>query len=128
MEEISNFFGTAAAFLFIIANAYYPAMAIARNFTPWSRDIKLFFRQYLKVHVILNILALLAVIIHVHYAEESNIFLLWSFILTLFLSINGTLMYYRMTTGMQKQLRLTHIQPMLSIFWIVLIIVGHLIL
>ncbi len=128
MEEISDFFGTAAAFLFIIANAYYPARVIAMNFTPWSKDIKLFFRQYLKAHVILNLIALPAVIIHAHYADENNILLTGSIILTLWLSINGALMYYRMTSGMKKQLRLIHIQPMLFILWIMLIVAGHFIL
>jgi hypothetical protein len=128
MEQTSNFFGTTAALLFIVANAYYPAKVIAMNFTPWSKDIRLFFRQYLKAHVILNLIAFPAVIVHAHYAEENNILLTGSVLLTLCLSINGAMMYYRMTTGMQKQLRITHIQPVLFILWIALIVAGHSIL
>ncbi|MBF0558783.1 MAG: hypothetical protein HQL08_08385 [Nitrospirae bacterium] len=125
MEAVSNFCGMTAALLFIVANAYYPARLIAKKFKPWSQDTVLFFRQYLKAHITLNLLALLALILHGHYAEERNIFLTLSFIASVALTIEGMLMHYRVVPGMQRHLRLLHTQQALFTIWIVLIIAGH---
>jgi hypothetical protein len=125
METISSFCGITAALLFIVANAYYPARLIARKFTPWSKQTLLFFRRYLKAHITLNLVALFALILHGHYAEEKNIFLTGSFIVSVVLTIEGLLMHYRMVPGMQRQLRLLHAQQTLFVVWIVLIVAGH---
>lgn len=125
MEAVSNFWGVTAALLFIVANAYYPARIIARKFRPWSKDTVLFFRRYLKAHITLNLVALLALILHGHYAEERNIFLTLSFIASVVLTIEGMLMHYRVIPGMQRHLRLLHTQQALFVVWIVLIVAGH---
>ena len=125
METVSNFCGRTAAFLFIVANAYYPARIIARQFKPWSKETVLFFRRYLKAHITLNLVALLALILHGHYAEERNIILTLSFVASVVLTIEGMLMHYRVVPSMQRNLRLLHTQQALFTIWIVLIVVGH---
>ena len=125
METISNFFGLAAAVLFIVANAYYPARVIARNLTVWTSATSLFFRRYLKAHITLNLLAFLALIVHGHWAEERNFVLTASFIVSVALTLEGVLMHYRMVPGMHKHLRLLHAQQTLFVVWVVLIVMGH---
>ena len=125
MEAFSNFCGLTAALLFIVANAYYPARLIARKFKPWSQETVLFFRRYLKAHITLNLVALLVLILHGHYAEERNIFLTLSFIASVVLTIEGMLMHYRVVPSMQRNLRLLHTQQALFTIWVVLIVVGH---
>ena len=128
MEDFSNFCGLTAALLFIVANAYYPARLIARKFKPWPKELVIFFRRYLKAHITLNLIALLALILHGHFAEERNVFLTLSFIASVALTIEGMLMHYRVIPGMQRQLRLLHTQQALFTIWVVLIVVGHSIL
>jgi hypothetical protein len=127
-EELSSFFGMVAAFLYIVGNVYYPARLIAKKFfMPWSPQTAMFFRKYLKTHVILNIIALVALTIHAHYADERNFALTLCFIATVWLTIAGALMHYRVLPEMRKQLRLLHIQHFLFVIWLLLIIVGHMI-
>ncbi|KPJ99419.1 MAG: hypothetical protein AMK71_09825 [Nitrospira bacterium SG8_35_4] len=120
--------GIMAAFLFIIANAYYPAKLIAKRFRPWPMEMRRFFKQYLQVHVTLNLIAFLLVILHGHYAEadEKNIILQITLVLTLWLTIAGVLMYYQIPHGMNKRyLRLVHTQQIVFALWLILIIAGH---
>ena len=95
MRTLCEPLGTIAAILFIIANAYYPAKAIAKQHAPWSKEVGVFFRKYLQVHVMLNLMGLLAVLFHGHFADESNILLQASILVTVWLTIIGSLMYYR---------------------------------
>lgn len=124
-EQISNFFGLTSALLFIAANAYYPAKLLARKFTHYTKETALFFRKYMKAHITLNLVAFLALVIHAHYAEERNIFLTGSFIVSIILTVEGLLMHYRLVPGMQRHLRLLHTQQLLFTIWILLIIIGH---
>ena len=117
--------GTIAALLFITANAYYPAKAIAKQFRPWSKEVGQFFRTYLQVHVMLNLMGLLAVLFHGHYADESNLFLQASVLLTVWLTIIGSLMYYRAPGLKSSHLRMLHSQQVTFFVWIVLIFIGH---
>jgi hypothetical protein len=127
LEEVSSFFGFVAAILFIVANAYYPARLIAREFRPLPKPVVVFFRKYLKAHIWMNLVAFFAVTIHWHYAEEGNTFLTWCYILTVFLTIEGVVMHYRLVPGETKLLRMVHTQQALFVVWILLIVVGHLI-
>ena len=127
MEGVSNFFAYIAAILFLVANAYYPARLIARKFKPLPKNVVIFFRKYLDAHIWMNLVAFLAVTIHMHYAEEANIFLYGCYIVTIFLTIEGIVMHYRMIPGEQKLLRMIHTQQTLFAVWIVLILLGHLI-
>jgi len=114
-----------AAFLYIAGNVYYPARMIARQFSPWSKQTITFFRRYLKAHLILNVIALVALTIHAHYAEERNFALTLCFIVTVWLTIAGTLMHFRIMPNRRRELRLLHIQHFLFVIWIVLIMLGH---
>ena len=125
MEEVSSFFGFAAAILFIVANAYYPARLIAREFKPLPKAVVLFFKKYLKAHIWMNEVAFFAMVIHCHYAEEMNVFLVGTYIVTIFLTIEGLVMHYRLIPGEQKLLRMIHAQQVLFAVWIVLIVLGH---
>ncbi len=125
MEEVSSFFGFAAAILFIVANAYYPARLIAREFKPLPKVVLLFFKKYLKAHIWMNEVAFIAMIIHCRYSEEGNIFLIGCYIVTIFLTIEGLVMHYRMAPGSQKLLRMLHTQQVLFAVWVVLIVLGH---
>lgn len=127
MEEVSSFFGWVAAILFIVANAYYPARLIAREFKPLPKPVVVFFRKYLKAHIWMNVIAFFAVTIHWHYSEEGNFFLTVGYLVTVFLTVEGVVMHYRMVPGEQKLLRMVHTQQVLFVVWILLILVGHLI-
>ena len=125
MEEVSSFCGVVGAILFIVANAYYPARLIAKKFRPWPKEVAVFFRKYLKAHISLNLVAFLAVTLHGHFAEEKNIFLELCYLVTIFLTVEGLLMHYRVIPGMQKRLRMLHTQQTLFVVWILLIVIGH---
>jgi hypothetical protein len=115
--------------LFVSANAYYPARLIANNFKPWSRETSVFFKKYLDIHMILNLIALATLTIHGHYApaDERNIVLSASFAVTVWLVFAGVLMRYNVFHSMKKQMRLIHTQQTLFVVWLCLILVGHLI-
>ena len=125
MEGVSSFSGYIAGILFIVANAYYPARLIAREFKPLPKAVVLFFKEYLKAHIWMNEVAFFAMIIHCHYSEGTNIFLTGCYLVTVFLTIEGIVMHYRLIPGEQKLLRMIHAQQMLFVVWIVLIMLGH---
>ena len=127
MEELSSFFGFLGAVLFIVANAYYPARLIAREFKPLPKSVVLFFKKYLKTHIWMNEVAFFAMVIHCHYSEGTNIFLVGLYIVTVFLTIEGLVMHYRLVPGSQKLLHMLHTQQVLFVVWVVLIVLGHLI-
>jgi hypothetical protein len=125
IEGVSSFCAYVAGILFLIANAYYPARLVAREFKPLPKPVVTFFRKYLKAHVWMNLVAFVAMIIHCHYAEENNIFLIATYLVTLFLTVEGIVMHYRLIPGEQKLLRMLHTQQTLFVIWIVLIFLGH---
>ena len=125
MEEVSSFFGFVSAMLFIVANAYYPARLIARKFKPLPKAVLLFFKKYLAAHIWMNEVAFFAMIIHCRYSEAGNIFLTGCYIVTVFLTIEGLVMHYRMVPESQKLLRMLHTQQTLFVVWVVLIVLGH---
>ena len=79
--------------------------------------------------MILNLIALLTLTIHGHYApaDERNIVLSAAFAVTVWLVFAGVLMRYNVFHSMKKQMRLIHTQQTLFVVWLILIIVGHLI-
>jgi len=124
-EGVSSFFAYVAAIFFLVANAYYPARIIARKFKPLPKTVVVFFRKYLKAHVWMNLVAFVAMMIHCHYSEEANILLAATYLVTLFLTVEGIVMHYRLIPGEQKLLRMLHTQQALFVVWIVLIFLGH---
>ena len=124
-EETSSFFAYISAILFLVANAYYPARLIAREFKPLPKPVVSFFRKYLKAHIWMNLVAFVAMIIHCHYSEESSLFLIVTYLITVFLTIEGVVMHYRLIPGEQKLLRMIHTQQTLFVVWIVVIFLGH---
>ena len=75
----------------------------------------------------MNEIAFFAMIIHCHYSESegTNIFLDGLYIVTVFLTVEGLVMHYRLIPGEQKLLRMIHAQQMLFLVWVVLIFLGH---
>jgi len=124
-EETSSFFAYVASILFLVANAYYPARLIAREFKPLPKPVVVFFRKYLKAHIWMNLVAFVAMIIHCHYSEETGFFLIVTYLITVFLTIEGIVMHYRLLPGEQKLLRMIHTQQALFVVWVVLIFLGH---
>ena len=124
-EEVSSFFAYIAAILFLVANAYYPARLISREFKPLPKMVVTFFRKYLKAHIWMNLVAFLAMMIHCRYSDEGNIFLTGCYIVTVYLTIEGLVMYYRLIPGEAKLLRMLHTQQVLFAVWILLILLGH---
>jgi hypothetical protein len=126
-EEVSELCGMLSMVLFVSANAYYPARLIANKFKPWSRETTRFFKKYLDIHMLLNLLALLTLTLHGHYApaDERNIILSASFVLTVWLVFAGILMRYNVFHSMKKQMRLIHTQQTLFVVWLILILLGH---
>jgi len=125
MERICSFFGIAAAMLFILANAYYPARAITRRMGIHSKEMNLFFKNYLRLHIFANVTAVLMVAFHGHYADERGILLKLCMIVTIWLTVAGTMMHYKYPKGIKKHLRILHTQRIMVFVWIGLIIAGH---
>lgn len=127
-EAISDFFGIVCLLLFVFANAYYPARLIANQFKPWPRDVAIFFKKYLDLHMNINIVAFIAMTIHAHFSDERNIFLYASLLVTVWLTLAGMLMRSKsFSSDTKKQMRLIHTQQTVFLVWLVLLIVGHLI-
>ncbi len=127
-EAISDFFGIVSLVLFVFANAYYPARLIANQFKPWPRDVAIFFKKYLDLHMNINIVAFIAMTIHAHFSDERNIFLYASLLVTVWLTLAGMLMRSKsFSSDTKKQMRLIHTQQTVFLVWLVLLIVGHLI-
>ena len=127
-EAISDFFGIVSLLLFVFANAYYPARLIANQFKPWPRDVAIFFKKYLDLHMNINIVAFIAMTIHAHFSDERNIFLYASLLVTVWLTLAGMLMRSKsFSNDTKKQMRLIHTQQTVFLVWLVLLIVGHLI-
>jgi hypothetical protein len=125
LEEVSSFCGIVGAILFTVANAYYPARLIAKKFKPWPKEITVFFRKYLKAHIYMNMIAFVAVTLHGHFAEERPVLLEVCYLVTVFLTAEGLLMYYRVVPSMQKKLRMLHTQQTMFVVWVILIVLGH---
>ncbi len=127
-EAISDFFGLVSLVLFVFANAYYPARMIANQFRPWPRDVALFFKKYLDLHMNINIIAFVAMTIHAHFSDERNLFLYVSLLVTVWLTMAGILMRSKkFSSDTKKQMRLIHTQQTVFLVWIVLLLLGHLI-
>ncbi|MBF0516351.1 MAG: hypothetical protein HQK97_04405 [Nitrospirae bacterium] len=124
----SDFMGTLCALLFIVANAYYPAKVITRQFLGQSKEIAQFFQSYLKLHILLNLLGLWVLFFHGHYADERNIILQMSFLVTIWLCVVGGMMYFKRPYKFYREMKLVHSQQLMFYIWIVLIIWGHSIL
>lgn len=120
--------GTLCALLFIVANAYYPAKVITRQFLGQSKEIAQFFQSYLKLHILLNLLGLWVLFFHGHYADERNIILQMSFLVTIWLCVVGGMMYFKRPYKFYREMKLVHSQQLMFYIWIVLIIWGHSIL
>jgi hypothetical protein len=125
IEEVSSVSGFVSGVLFIVANAYYPARIIARQFRPVPKSVVSFFKKYLEMHIWMNEVAFFAMIVHCHYSDEGNIFLTGLYVVTIFLTLEGLVMHYRLLPGEQKLLRMLHTQQILFVVWVLLIVVGH---
>jgi phosphatidylserine synthase len=127
-EGISDFFGFVSLLLFVFANAYYPARLIANQYKPWPRDIAIFFKKYLDLHMWINVVAFVTMSIHAHFSDERNLFLYASLLVTVWLTFAGILMRSKsFSSDTKKQMRLIHTQQTVFLVWLVLLIVGHLV-
>jgi hypothetical protein len=125
-EGISDFFGFVSLVLFVFANAYYPARLIANQYRPWPRDIAIFFKKYLDLHMSINVVAFIAMSIHAHFSDERNIFLYASLLVTVWLTFAGILMRSKsFSSDTKKQMRLIHTQQTVFLVLLVLLILGH---
>jgi hypothetical protein len=125
-EGISDFFGIVSMLLFVVANAYYPARLIANQYRPWPREIAIFFKKYLDIHMWLNVVAFVAMSIHAHFSDERNIFLYASLLVTVWLTFAGILMRSKQfSSDTKKQMRLIHTQQTVFLVWLILLILGH---
>jgi hypothetical protein len=125
LEGLSSITGYISGVLFIIANAYYPARLFVRRYKPLPKSVVLFFKKYLEYHVWMNEVAFFAMMVHCHYSDEGNLALTGLYIVTVFLTIEGLVMHYRLIPSEQKLLRMLHAQQALFVIWILLIIIGH---
>jgi hypothetical protein len=127
-EGISDFFGIVSLLLFVFANAYYPARLIANQYRPWPREIAIFFKKYLDLHMSINIIAFIAMTIHAHYSDDRNIFLYASLLVTVWLTFAGILMRSKsFSSDTKKQMRLIHTQQTVFLVWLVLLFLGHIV-
>jgi hypothetical protein len=114
--------------LFVFANAYYPARLIANQCRPWPRDIAIFFKKYLDLHMWINVVAFVTMTIHAHFSDERNLFLYASLLVTVWLTFAGILMRSKsFSSDTKKQMRLIHTQQTVFLVWLVLLMVGHLV-
>ncbi|MEI6703086.1 MAG: hypothetical protein WCL71_06060 [Deltaproteobacteria bacterium] len=127
-EWIGEFTGLLSLLLFVVANAYYPARLIANQYRPWPREIAIFFKKYLDLHMWLNVIAFVTMTIHAHFTEDRNLFLYASLLVTVWLTFAGLLMRSKkFSSDTKKQMRLIHTQQTVFFVWLVLLILGHLV-
>ncbi|MEI6305677.1 MAG: hypothetical protein WCP33_02545 [Deltaproteobacteria bacterium] len=125
-EALSDFCGILAMILFVFANAYYPARLIANQFRPWPRQVAIFFKKYLDLHMYVNIVAFVIMTVHAHYSEERNMFLYASLVVTVWLTIAGILMRNKsFSSDTKKQMRMIHTQQYVFFLWLFLLFIGH---
>ena len=126
-EWLGEITGIVSLLLFVVANAYYPARLIANQYRPWPRDIAIFFKKYLDLHMWLNVIAFVTMTIHAHFTDDRNIFLYASLLVTVWLTFAGILMRSKQfSSDTKKQMRLIHTQQTVFFVWLVLLILGHL--
>ena len=126
-EWIGEITGFISLLLFVVANVYYPARLIANQFRPWPRNIALFFKKYLDLHMWMNVVAFLLMTIHAHYTDDRNLFLYGSLFVTVWLTLAGLLMRSKkFSHDTKKQMRLIHTQQMIFVVWLLLLMIGHL--
>ena len=124
-EALSDFCGILAMILFVFANAYYPARLIANQFRPWPRQVAIFFKKYLDLHMYINIVAFVIMTVHAHYSEDRNIFLYASLVVTVWLTIAGILMRNKsFSSDTKKQMRMIHTQQYVIFLWIFMLLIG----
>ena len=125
---LSEVTGMLALLLFVAANAYYPARMIANQYRPWPRDIAIFFKKYLDIHMWLNVIAFVLMTIHAHFTDGRNIFLYGSLLLTVWLTFAGILMRSKkFSSDTKKQMRMINTQQTFFYIWLMLLIIGHLV-
>lgn len=120
--------GILSLLLFVVANVYYPARLIANQYRPWPRDIAIFFKKYLDIHMWMNVIAFVMMTIHAHCTDGRNIFLYASLLVTVWLTFAGILMRSKKFSGdTKKQMRMIHTQQTVFYIWLVVLIIGHLV-
>ena len=108
-EWIGEVTGIVSLLLFVVANVYYPSRMIANQYRPWPRDVAIFFKKYLDIHMWLNVIAFVIMTVHAHFTEDRNIFLYASLLVTVWLTFAGILMRSKQfTSDTKKQMRLIH--------------------
>ncbi|KJR43884.1 magnetosome protein Mad2 [Candidatus Magnetoovum chiemensis] len=117
-----------AVLFFIIANAYYPAKAIARHSNIEINDAEQFNKKYLNIHILFNALGVISSFLHCHYTYQTNILLKISFILTLWLTFSGVLLYLGYKEYGTIKIKILSVQRYAFWLWIKLTIVGHIII
>ena len=125
-EQLSDFCGIVSMLLFIFANAYYPARLIANRYRPWPREVAIFFKKYLDLHMSVNIVAFVIMTIHAHFSDERNLFLYASLVVTVWLTVAGILMRNKsFSSDTKKQMRMIHTQQYVFLLWLFLLFIGH---
>ncbi len=127
-EWIGEITGLVALLMFVAANVYYPARLIANQYRPWPRDIAIFFKKYLDLHMWMNVVAFAVMSVHAYCTKDRNIFLYGSLLVTVWLTLAGILMRTkRFSSDTKKQMRLIHTQQTIFVVWLVLLILGHIV-
>jgi hypothetical protein len=128
MRIENDLLGALTAVLFIVANAYYPSKVLVKKYIGRSPEITRFFQTYLNLHIALNLLGLLLTFIHGHNADERNVILQASMLVTIWLSVVGAIMYWGKPAALYNKMKLIHTQQFMFVVWVLLIIIGHAIL
>jgi len=125
---IGEITGILSLLLFVVANVYYPARLIAGQFRPWPREIAIFFKKYLDLHILLNLIAFILMTIHAHFTDGRNFFLYATLFVTVWLTFAGILMRSRyFASDTKKQMRMIHTQQVIFYVWLLLLVAGHLV-
>ena len=124
-EWLGEITGILSLLLFVVANVYYPTRLIANRYRPWPRDIAIFFKKYLDIHMWLNVIAFVLMSLQAYITNDSNIFLYASILVTVWLTVAGLLKRSRrFSRDTRKQMRLLHTQQTIFVVWLVLLLWG----
>jgi hypothetical protein len=126
-SDISDFFGQVALILYIIANIYLLVKYIRVKYKMRNPELMRLSRKLFKIHMVTNVAAFGATLVHYYYAEYWNIFLEISLYLLLWLNVAGFMLKgnFAKDKKVKKALRLLHTQQYVTVTLLLLLIIGH---
>lgn len=117
--------GQYALYCFIIANVYFPAKMLYRQVLKNSPISQKVLDKYLYIHILFNLVGMFALFFHGHFAGQRNFVLQGGFVLMVWLTASGFILYKKYTPESKYRTSALAIQQILFILAIFMFGIGH---